>query len=133
MAEDWWKDATVRARKVEGGYESIFDLDGEELVVNYFSFDAMARILEEALGKKHTPEDVEEEVRTTAGDPEFALDTLPPLPRRGEEGLGEEGEIATNWNRVRTHLAGKPDLISDLVETLEDIAKQKEKEGISQD
>ena len=80
MAENWWKDATVRARKVEGGYESLFNLDGEELVVNYFSFAETATILEEELGRKPTPEEVEEDARKTAGDPRGALKGLPPAP-----------------------------------------------------
>ena len=107
MAEDWWKDVTVRARKVEGGYESIFNLDGEELVVNFVPFDDTAEILEEKLGRKPTPEEVEEVARQMAGDPKI-LDTLPPCPPLDEEWIGE---IASNWGRVRTHLVGKPDLL----------------------
>ncbi len=125
MAEDWWKDATVRARKVEGGYESIFNLDGEELVVNVVPFDDAAELLEKRLGREPTPEEVEEEARQLAGDPKI-LDTLPPAPPLDEE---EVGEIVTNWNRVRTHLAGKPELMRDLVDKLTAVAKQMEKDG----
>ena len=125
MAEDWWKDATVRARKVEGGYESLFNLDGEELVVNFIPFDDAAEILEETLGRKPTPEEVEEETRELAGSPKM-LDTLPHAPPLDQE---EVGEIVTNWNRVRTHLAGKPDLMTDLMEKLTAVGKQMEKEG----
>ena len=94
-------DVTVRARKIEGGYESIFDWDDEELVVNYFRFDVIAVILEEELGRKPTPEEVEEKARKLADDPMVALEALPPVPRPGEEG---NGEIANNWNRVRFRL-----------------------------
>ena len=107
MAEDWWKDVTVRARKVEGGYESIFDLDGEELVVNVMSFETIAEVLEKKLGRKPTPEEVDEKSREWAENPMFAFESLPPVPRPGEEGLGE---IASNWGRVRTLLLGKPEL-----------------------
>ena len=129
MAEDWWKDVKVRARKVEGGYESIFDLDGEELAMNFFSFDDVAVVLEdeEELGRKPTPEEVEERSREMAGDPMWALEALPPPPPLDEE---EFGEIFINWNRVRTHLAGKPDLVSDLVEEMTAMAKQMEKDGM---
>ena len=125
MAEDWWKDATVRARKVEGGYESLFNLDGEELVVNFVPFDDAAEILEEKLGRKPTPGEVEKETQEIAGDPKI-LDTLPPCPPLDEE---EVGEIVTNWNRVRTHLVGKPDLMTDLVGKLTAMGKQMEKDG----
>ena len=91
-------DVTVRARKIEGGYESIFDWDDEELVVNYFRFDVIAVILGEELGRKPTPEEVEEKARKLADDPMVTLEALPPVPRPGEEG---NGEIANNWNRVR--------------------------------
>ena len=114
-------DATVRVRKVEGGYESIFDLDGEELVVNVVPFEFIATILEERLGRKPTSEDVEEETRKTAGDPRM-LDTLPPLPRRGEEGVGE---ISRDWERVRKFLG-----MSDLEGKMMELKKQREKEGI---
>ena len=124
MAEDWWEDATVRARKVEGGYESIFDLDEEELVVNVVPFEVTATVLEERPGRKPTPEEVEEETRKLAGDPKV-LDALPPLPRRGEEGLGE---ITNNWERVRRYLG-----MSDLEGKMAVLKKQREKEGISQD
>ena len=90
-------DATVRVRKIEGGYESIFDLDGEELVVNVVPFEDIATILEEDLGRKPTPEEVDERSREMAGDPKI-LDALPPLPRPGEEGLGK---IANNWAKVQ--------------------------------
>ena len=121
MAEDWWKDATVRARKVEGGYESIFDWDNEELVVNFIPFDVTAVILEEELGRKPTPEEVEEEARKLADDPMVALEALPPLPPRWLD----EAEIAKNWERVRKFL-GMPDLERKIAE----IKKQREKEGI---
>ena len=126
MAKDWWEDAKVRARKVEGGYESIFNLDGEELVVNFVPFDEIAEILEEDLGRKPTPEEVEEQVRNMARSPKI-LEALPPCPPLDEE---EFGEIFINWNRVRTHLAGKPDLVSDLVEEMTAMAKQMEKDGM---
>ena len=118
---DGWEDATVRARKVEGGYESIFDWDDEELVVNFFSFDDVAESLEEDLGRKLTPEEVEEKARMFASDP-MVLDTLPPAPRLDEE---EIGEIATNWSRVRTHILGKADLLGKLAV----MKKEREKEG----
>ncbi len=120
MAEDWWKDATMRARKVEGGYESIFDLDDEELVVNFTSFETIAEVLEKTLERKLTPEEVDQGGREIAGDPRI-LDTLPPFPRPGEEGFGE---IANNWERVRKFL-GMSDLkgtkIKDLEGTIEDL------------
>ena len=120
MAENWWKDATVRARKVEGGYESLFNLDGEELVVNYFSFAETATILEEELGRKPTPEEVEEDARKTAGDPRGALKGLPPAPPLDED---EVGEIVINWARVHTHFLGKPPYLSmeDLARAIEDL------------
>ena len=66
-------DVTVRARKIEGGYESIFDWDDEELVVNYFRFDVIAVILGEELGRKPTPEEVEEKARKLAfSAPDFS-------------------------------------------------------------
>ena len=98
-------DVTVRARKIEGGYESIFDLDEEELAVNFIPFEVITEILEERPGRKPTPGEVEEETRKIAEDPKI-LEALPPLPRRGEEDLGE---IASNWERVRKFL-GMPDL-----------------------
>ena len=125
MAEDWWEDATVRARKIEGGYESIFDLDEEELVVNFTPFDEVAEFLEEERGRKPTPEEVKERARKLASDPKI-LDTLPPPPPFGAETIGE---TVINWNRVRTHLAGKPGLASDLVEKMMEM-KEREKEGI---
>ena len=92
-------DATVRVRKIEGGYESIFDLDGEELVVNVVPFEDIATTLEEDLGRKPTPEEVDERSREMAGDPKI-LDALPPLPRPGEEWF--VGEIANNnWAKVQ--------------------------------
>ena len=103
---DGWEDATVRARKVEGGYESIFDLDGEELVVNFVSFEDIAEIAERELGRKPTPEEVDEMSQEIASDPMIALEALPPVPRPGEEGLGK---IAHNWSRVRRYL-GMSDL-----------------------
>ena len=114
-------DVTVRARKIEGGYESIFDLDEEELVVNVIPFEVITEILEEDLGRKPTPEDVEEVTRKLAGDPKV-LEALPPLPRRGEEGLGE---IVNNWERVRKFLG-----MSDLEGKMMELKKQREKEGI---
>ena len=129
---DGWEDVTVRARKVEGGYKSIFDLEGEELAVNFVPFEIIATVLEEGPGRKPTPEEVEEEAREIAGDPECALDTLPPLPRRREEDLGE---IASNWERVRRYL-GMSDLEGKMMELKGEMAvlkKQREKEGISQD
>ena len=121
---DGWEDATVRARKVEGGYESIFNLDGEDLAVNYFSFADTAEILEKTLGRKLTPEEVEEETRKLAGDPKV-LDALPPVPPLDQE---EVGEIANNWERVRRYLG-----MSDLEGKMAVLKKQREKEGISQD
>ena len=120
MADDW-EDATVRARKVEGGYESIFDLDDEELVVNFVPFDVMAELLAEELGRKPTPEEVDERNREMAGDPKI-LDALPPFARPGEEGLGE---ILNNWERVRKFLG-----MSDLDGKMMELKKQREKEGI---
>ena len=117
---DGWEDATVRARKVEGGYESIFDLDDEELVVNVIPFDVTAEILEERLGRKPTPEEVEEDTRKIAEDP-MVLDVLPPLPPRWLD----EAEIAINWERVRKFL-GMPDLEAKMAT----LKKQREKEGI---
>ena len=133
---DGWEDATVRARKVEGGYESIFDLDEEELVVNVVPFEVTATVLEERPGRKPTSEEVEDlaslgqrlestgGVDAESGDPKV-LDALPPLPRRGEEGLGE---ITNNWERVRRYLG-----MSDLEGKMAVLKKQREKEGISQD
>ena len=118
---DGWEDATVRARKIEGGYESLFNLDGEELAVNYFPFDETAEILEERLGRKPTPEEVEEEARKLADDPMVALEALPPVPPRWQD----EAEIANNWERVRKSL-GMPDLEGKMAE----IKKRREKEGI---
>ena len=132
MADVVWEDLNCRARKIEGGYESVLNWDEEELVVNFVPFDDMAEILEEGLGRKPTPEEVEEEGREIAGDPECALDTLPPLPRRREEGIGE---IANNWERVRRYL-GMSDLEGKMMELKGEMAflkKQMEKEGISQD
>ena len=117
---DAWEDATVRARKVEGGYESIFDLDGEELVVNVMSFKKVTKVLEEDLGRKPTPEEVEETTQEMAGSPQV-LDAMPPLPRPGEEGFGE---IANNWERVRKFLG-----MSDLEGKLADLKKQRGKKG----
>ena len=97
--------------------------------MNFVPFDDMAEILEEGLGRKPTPEEVEEEAREIAGDPECALDTLPPLPRRGEEDLGE---IANNWERVRKFL-GMSDLEGKMAVLKGEMAvlkKQREKEGI---
>ena len=124
-----WEDLNCRARKIEGGYESVLNWDEEELIVNYLSFEDIAEILEEELGRKPTPEEVEEEAREIAGDPECALDTLPPLPRRGEEDLGE---MANNWERVRKSL-GMPDLEGKMAVLKGEMAvlkKQREKEGI---
>ena len=90
-------DVTVRARKIEGGYESIFDLDGEELVVDVVPFEDIAETIEEDLGRKPTPEEVDERSREIAEDPKI-LDTLPPLPRPGEEWFGN---IANNWVKVQ--------------------------------
>ena len=106
--------------KVEGGYESIFDLDGEELVVNVVPFEITATVLEERPGRKPTSEEVEEETRKLAGDPKV-LDALPPLPRRGEEGLGE---ITNNWERVRRYLG-----MSDLEGKMAVLKKTKGKRG----
>ena len=96
-----WEDLNCRARKIEGGYESVLNWDEEELIVNYFRFDVTAVILEEELGRKPTPAEVEEKARKLADDPMVALEALPPVPRPGEEG---NGEIANNWNRVRFRL-----------------------------
>ena len=40
-----WEDLNCRARKIEGGYESVLNWDEEELVVNFVPFDDMAEIL----------------------------------------------------------------------------------------
>ena len=120
---DAWEDIKniLRVRKIEGGYESILNWDEEELVVNFVPFEIITAILEKTLGRKPTPEEVEEEGREIAGDPECALDTLPPLPRPGEEGIGE---IANNWERVRKFLG-----MSDLEGELAFLKEQMEKEG----
>ena len=113
---DGWEDVTVRARKVEGGYESIFYWD-DELVINFIPFDVIATILEKKLGRKPTPEEVEEEARKTAENPMAALEARPDPPRPGEEGVGE---ISRDWERVHRYfgmleremmaLTGKMDL-----------------------
>ena len=99
-----WEDLNCRARKVDGGYESVLNWDDEELVVNYFPFDVMAEILEERPGRKPTPEEVEESARMWAEDPKVALEALPPLPPRPQD----EAEIADNWERVRKFLGMQP-------------------------
>ena len=120
-----WEDLNCRARKIEGGYESIFDLDGEELVVNVIPFDIIAKPLEKELRRKPTPEEVDERSREIAENPESALDALPPRPRSGEEGIGE---IANNWERVRKFLG-----MSDLEWEMAVLKKQMEKEGSIKD
>ena len=122
MAEDWWKDATVRARKVEGGYESIL-----ELAVNFISFDDTAEMLEKELGRKPTPEEVDERSREIASDPMIALKALPTLPRPGEERIGE---ILSNWNRVRAHILGS---FEELERRRAITKKEREKEGSIKD
>ena len=85
---DGWEDIKniLRVQKVEGGYyESSFIWD-EELFLFVIPFDAIAEILEEELGRKPTPEEVEEAARKAAGDPMAALEARPDPPRRGEEG-----------------------------------------------
>ena len=120
---DGWEDPTMRARKIEGGYESVLNWDEEELIVNYFPFDDTAVILEKQLGRKPTPEEVEERSRTLAGDPKSALVAMPPRPRPGEEGIGE---IANNWERVRKFLR-MPDLEGEMAF----LKKQMEKDGFT--
>ena len=127
MADVVWEDLNCRARKIEGGYESVLNWDGEELIVNYFPFDVMAVILEED-GRKPTPEEVEETARMWADDPMVALDALPPVPPR----VQDEAEIADNWERVRKSL-GMPDVEEVMAEIRKEmeIRKEREKEGIN--
>ena len=73
MAVAWWEDLNCRARKIEGGYESVLNWDEEELVVNYFPFDLTAEMFEKQLGRKPTPEEVEERSRELAGNPKSAI------------------------------------------------------------
>ena len=112
MADVVWEDMNCRARKVEGGYESVLNWDEEELVVNYFPFAETVEVLEEELGRKPTPEEMEEEARMWASDPEYALDALPPFPSPDDE----EGfvEIKNNWERVRKDL-GMLDLVEEMI------------------
>ena len=121
MAVAWWEDLNCRARKIEGGYESVLNWDEEELVVNYFPFDLTAEMFEKQLGRKPTPEEVEERSRELAGNPKSAIVATPPPPRPGEEGIGE---IANNWERVRKFLG-----MSDLEGELAFVKEQMEKEG----
>ena len=95
--EDRWpshggEDLNCRARKIEGGYESVLNWDEEELVVNYFPFDLTAEMFEKQLGRKPTPEEVEERSRELAGNPKSAIVATPPPPRPGEEGIGGDCE-----------------------------------------
>ena len=115
-----WEDLNCRARKIEGGYESVLNWDEEELIVNYFPFDVMAEILEEVLGRKPTPEEVEEEARMWAEDPKVALEALPPLPPQ----VQDEAEIADNWERVRKFL-GMPDVEEEMAEIKKRMEKNK--------
>ena len=117
-------DVTVRARKIEGGYESIFDLDEEELVVNVIPFEVVATVLEERPGRKPTSEEVEEETRKLAEDPQV-LDALPPEPPWEPWEKEGFGEIANNWERVRKFLG-----MTDLEGKMAILKKQREKEGI---
>ena len=99
---DAWEDIKniLRVRKVNGGYyESSFIWD-EELFVFVIPFDVIAEILEEELGRKPTPEEVEEAARKAAGDPMAALEARPDPPRRGEEGVGE---ISRDWAKVHRY------------------------------
>ena len=123
MADIVWEDLNCRARKVEGGYESIFDLDGEELVVNFIPFEVIAKPLEKKLGRKPTPEEVDERSLEIARNPKSALVAMPPRPRPGEEGIGE---IANNWERVRKFLG-----MSDLEGEMAFLKKQMEKDGFT--
>ena len=115
-----WEDLNCRARKIEGGYESVLNWDEEELIVNYFPFDVMAVILEEVLGRKPTPEEVEEEARMWAEDPKVALEALPPLPPQ----VQDEAEISDNWERVRKFL-GMPDVEEKMAEIKKRMEKNK--------
>ena len=121
MVDVVWEDMNCRARKIEGGYESVLNWDGEELVVNFIPFEVIARFEEEELGRKPTPEEVDRRSLEIAEDPQSAIVATPPPPRPGEEGIGE---IANNWERVRKFL-GMPDL----VEELAFLKQQMEKDG----
>ena len=123
MADVVWEDMNCRARKIEGGYESVLNLG--ELVVNFIPFEVIARSLEKTLGRKPTPEEVDQRCLEIARNPKSAIVATPPPPRRGEEGLGE---ITNNWERVRKFL-GMPDLEGEMAV----LKKEREKEGISQD
>ena len=99
MADVVWEDIKniLQVQKVEGGYyESSFIWD-EELFMFVIPFEIIATILEEELGRKPTPEEVEEAARKAAGDPMAALEARPDPPRRGEEGVGE---ISRDWAKV---------------------------------
>ena len=123
MADVVWEDMNCRARKVEGGYESVLNWDEEELVVNFIPFEVIARSEEEELGRKPTPEEVDQRCLEIARNPKSAIVATPPPPRPGEEGIGE---IANNWERVRKFLG-----MSDLEGELAFLKKQMEKERIN--
>ena len=128
---DAWEDIKniLRVRKVEGGYESIFNWDGAELVMNFVPFEIIATILEKKLGRKPTPEEVEEEARKTVENPMAALEARPDPPRPGEEGVGE---ISRDWAKVHRYFGMLERGMMDLKGKM-DLKKKKEKEGISQD
>ena len=89
--------------------------------MNFIPFEVIAKPLEKKLGRKPTPEEVDERSLEIAGNPKSALVAMPPPPRPGEEWIGE---IANNWERVRTFL-GMPDLEGEMAF----LKQQMEKDG----
>ena len=89
MADVVWEDMNCRARKVEGGYESVLIWDEEELVVNFIPFEVIARSEEEELGRKPTPEEVDQRCLEIARNPKSGhCRHAAATEARGGKGLG---------------------------------------------
>ena len=97
--------------------------------MNFVPFEIIATILEKKLGRKPTPEEVEEDARKTVENPMAALEARPDPPRPGEEGVGE---ISRDWAKVHRYFGMLERGMMDLKGKM-DLKEKKEKEGSIKD